>query len=65
MACNIGAISVAVYFKTIFGMLSRSDDLSTFKSFRSFSTPPVVISRLGMSDELVSVHCGMVDLPIV
>ena len=63
MACNTGGISVAISFKTLFGMLSGPDDLPTFKSFRSFSTPPFfVISRLGMSGNLASVHCGMVDL---
>ena len=62
MACDTSDTSVVVSFKTLFGMLSGPDDLPMFKSFRSFSTSPVVISRLSMSGNLASVHCWMVDM---
>ena len=62
MACNTCAIAVAVSFKTLFSMLSGPDNLLTFKSLRSFSTPPDMISRIGMSGNLTSVHSGMVDV---
>ena len=62
MACNTGALSEAVSFKTLFCMLSRPDDLPSFKSFNRFSPPHVVMSRLSTFGELTSVNCGMLDV---